>query len=252
MADNPQQFNYDFLPCRVSQNCSAFLQSIPSVHEPCMKSHTRCVFWREQIFLKAQSSSHVPGMCIWHCSQTSWSSQFPACPCTVTAAAPSSHQRASPSVKDQQKTASESLRSLSRNRDSKDEPWISAGSSALRQPHLLCIGADAADEEGLSPAQGLQQLVQWSLKWNSHKSFSSGIGIWMLIWCLTACLRNQIVSALMAAQNPNRFSHIAQHIPAFGIQLFSREFQAGIEHALTVALDLYTRMISRELTHFTA
>lgn len=53
----------------------------------------------------------VPGMCIWHCSQISWSAQFPACPCTVTAAAPSSHQRASPSVKHQQKTASESLRS---------------------------------------------------------------------------------------------------------------------------------------------
>lgn len=38
--------------------------------------------------------------------------------------------------------------------------WISAGSSALRQSHLLCIGADAADEEWLSFAQCLQQLVK--------------------------------------------------------------------------------------------
>lgn len=73
-------------------------------------------------------------------------------------------------------------------------PWISAGSSALGQPHLLCIGADAADEEWLSSAQCLQQLVKWSLKWNSHKSFSSGIsiltGVWQLLPQESGCFRS--------------------------------------------------------------
>lgn len=102
--------------CHLCQNYREFLQFIPSGHELHIKRDTKdseamSAFPKRAAISERIIHFHVPGMCIWHCSQIFWSAQFLACQCILTVEAPSFHQKASLSEKDQQWTARKCLES---------------------------------------------------------------------------------------------------------------------------------------------